>query len=91
MILIRFLIISICILYIIRSLARIFLPMLFQNLVNKATHQQQQGRSHNYQQQQRQQQQRQNEGTVKIDHIPTGKKSKLPDTEGDFVDYEEIK
>ena len=91
MILIRFLIISICILYIIRSLARIFLPMLFQSLVNKAT-QQQQGRPHNYQQQQqRQQQQRQNEGTVKIDHIPAGKKSKLPDTEGDFVDYEEIK
>jgi len=92
MILIRFLIIYLCILYIIRSLARIFLPMLFQSLVNKAT-QQQQGRPQNYQQQQqrRQEKQRQHEGTVKIDHIPAGKKGKLPDTEGDFVDYEEIK
>jgi len=60
--------------------------MLFQGMVNKAT-QQQQGRQHNYQQQQ----QRPREGSIKIDHIPDTKKSSVPDSEGDFVDYEEIK
>ena len=85
MILIRFLIIAICTLYIIRSLARILLPMLFQGMVNKAT-QQHQYRQHNYQQQHRPR-----EGSIKIDHIPETKKSSVPDSEGDFVDYEEIK
>ncbi|MDT3402956.1 DUF4834 family protein [Mucilaginibacter terrae] len=85
MILIRFLIISICVFYIIRSLARIFLPMLFQSMVNKAQQQ--------YSQQQNPfQQQRQNrpEGKIKIDHAPQVK-SQIPDNEGDFVDFEEVK
>jgi hypothetical protein len=54
--------------------------MLFQSVVNKA-------------QQQAQQQYRrpnQPEGKVKVDYIPTTKSS-IPDSEGDFVDYEEIK
>jgi hypothetical protein len=85
--LIRFLISAICILYIIRSLARWFLPMIFQSVINKAT--QQQGyQQQNYQQQQKQQ--RKPEGAIKIDHIPQNKSS-VPDSEGDFVDYEEIK
>ncbi|MFD0793147.1 DUF4834 family protein [Mucilaginibacter litoreus] len=82
MILIRFLIISICALYIIRSLVRIFLPMLFQNVVNKA--QEQARQQQNYQQ-------RQPDGKVRIDHMPEPKKNSVPDTEGEFVDYEEIK
>jgi hypothetical protein len=86
MILIRFLIISICILYIIRSLVRWFLPSILQSVINKAA-QQQQGHQQNYQQQQ----QRKPEGSIKIDHIPQNKKSSVPDSEGDFVDYEEIK
>ncbi|MBD1394070.1 DUF4834 domain-containing protein [Mucilaginibacter glaciei] len=83
MILIRFLIISICILYILRSLVRIFLPMLFNNVINKA--QEQARQQQNYQQQPRP------DGRVKVDHIPQGKKGAVPDTEGEFVDYEEIK
>ncbi|TWR30404.1 DUF4834 domain-containing protein [Mucilaginibacter pallidiroseus] len=84
MVLIRFLIISICVLYIIRSLVRIFLPMLFQGFVNKA---QEQAR-----QQQNYYQQRPPEGRIKVDHIPAdSRKSSIPDTEGDFVEYEEIK
>ena len=84
--LIRFLFISIFVLYIIRVLTRWLLPMLFQSVVNKAA-QQQAGHQHNYQQQQRPR-----EGAIKIDHIPEqNKKGSVPDSEGDFVDYEEVK
>lgn len=88
MILIRFLIIAICILYIVRSLARIFLPYLFQSVINKAQQQQGQSRQTNYSQQQQPRQPR--EGSVKIDHMPQNKNN-IPDSEGDFVDYEEVK
>jgi hypothetical protein len=86
MILVRFLIIAILILYIVRNLARILLPMLFQGVINKA------------QQQANQQQRRYNnppkskqEARVKVDYIPEGRKSSVPDSEGEFIDYEEIK
>ncbi|MDB5141480.1 MAG: hypothetical protein JWQ66_193 [Mucilaginibacter sp.] len=80
MIFIRFLLIAILVIYIIRSLVRILLPMLFQSLVNKAQQQnQQQYRS-----------QKAPEGKIKVDYMPNTKSS-IPDSEGDFVDYEEIK
>lgn len=82
MVLIRFLIIAICTLYIIRSLVRMILPMLFQGLVNRA------------QQQNKQYQQRPSSkpaGKISFDYIPPAQKSKVPDSEGDFIDYEEIK
>jgi hypothetical protein len=77
---IRFLFIAILVLYIIRSLARLLLPMLFQSVVNKA----QEG------QQQQYRNQKAPEGKVKVDYIPE-KKSSIPDSEGDFIDYEELK
>ena len=80
MIFLRFLLISILIIYIIRSLMRIFLPMIFQSVVNKAQQQQQQ-QYHS---------QKKPEGKIKVDYIPNTK-SQIPDSEGDFVDYEEIK
>lgn len=80
MILLRFLLISIAVLYIIRSLARIFLPMLFQSMVNKA----QQQNPNSYQQSKRP------DGAVRVDYAPQNKPS-VPDSEGEFVDYEEIK
>ena len=80
---IRFLLISILVLYIIRNLVRRLLPMFFQSLVNKA---QQQGQ----QQQQQYRSQKQPDGKVKVDYIPNNK-SQVPDSEGDFIDYEEIK
>ncbi len=83
MILLRILFISILVLYIVRSLARIFLPMLFQSVINKAA---QQAGQQNYREPQRPR-----EGAIKIDHMPEKKKSSVPDSEGDFVDYEEIK
>ena len=84
MLLIRFLIIAICVIYIIRSLARIFLPMLFQSMVNKA---QQQQNPHQYKEQ------RPNQTTdkIRVDFVPPTQKSTIPDNEGDFVDYEEVK
>jgi hypothetical protein len=84
--LIRFLIIAICSLYIIRSLVRIFLPMLFNSVINKAQEQARQ-----QQQQYHQQQQPRPDGRIRVDHIPDGKKNSVPDSEGEFVDYEEIK
>ncbi len=79
---IRFLFIAILVLYIIRALVRLVLPMLFQSVVNKA--QEQHGR------QQYRSTQAPPVGKIKIDHIPE-KKSSIPDSEGDFIDYEEIK
>ena len=80
----RILIASICILYIIRSIVRIFVPMLFQSVINKA---QEQAR----QQQNYQQQKQRPDGRVRVDYQPEAKKSSVPDSEGEFVDYEEIK
>lgn len=81
MILLRFLFIVILVIYIIRILVRLLLPMLFQNMMNKA---QNQG------QQQQYRSQKPPEGKVKVDYIPE-KKSSIPDSEGDFVDYEDVK
>ena len=80
--LIRFLIITICSLYIIRSLVRIFLPMLFNSVISKA---QEQAR-----QQQQNYQQPRPDGRIRVDYKPDAKSS-VPDSEGEFVDYEEIK
>jgi hypothetical protein len=54
--------------------------MLFQNFVNKAQQQNQQ----------RYRSQTPPEGKIKVDYIPKTK-SQVPDSEGDFIDYEEIK
>lgn len=78
----RVLIILICVLYIIRKLAQIFLPMLFKRVIQNA---QQNFRQQNYQQQPKP------DGQVKVDYVPEVPKSKVPDSEGEFVDYEEIK
>jgi hypothetical protein len=84
--LLRFLLISILILYAVRALLRYLLPMLFQNLVNKAQQSQQ-----NYSAPNQPNTNRPN-NRVNIDYIPEeAVKSKVPDTEGEFVEYEEIK
>ena len=82
--LIKFIFIAILVLWIIRMLIKLILPMLFNNLVSKA--QQQAGG----QGQQQQQKRSKPEGSISIDYMPpkqTGKTDKL----GDFVDYEEVK
>ena len=88
--LIRFLIIAISIIYIIRILARIFLPFLFKKAVNKMQEKmnQQQG---GYQPP-NSGAQKKPEGTISVDFVPpTPKKKPKLDQAGDFVDYEELK
>ena len=82
MVLIRFLFIAIFILYIVRTILRFLLPMLFQSVVNKAQQQ--------YQQNPKPQPEKPT-GRIRVDYIPEGKKSNIPDSEGEFVDYEEVK
>ena len=82
--LIDFLLVVIAVLYIIRLIARIVIPRLFQSLMNKA---QQQLQNH----QQNYNRNTNTAGKIKVDYIPQTPKSKIPDSEGDFVDYEEIK
>ncbi len=80
----RFLLVTILILYAVRALLRYLIPMFFQSLVNKAQQQGQQTYSRPNQQKPT--------GKINIDFIPQETaKSKVPDTEGDFVEYEEIK
>lgn len=84
MILLRFLFITICVLWLLKMVARLLLPMLFQKVVRKA--QQQTGPHH-------QQYHSSKEGEIHVDYIPP-QKTKKPikiDKAGDFVDYEEIK
>lgn len=87
MLLIRFLIISICALYIIRSLIRLVLPMLFQGIINKAQQQSQQ----QYRGGQQYQSQQKPSGKITVDYVPPVKKKSVPDSEGEFIDYEELK
>ena len=62
------------------------LPALFQGFVNKAQQQQQQNT-----QQRQYNGQRKPTGKIKVDYMPPGKKANIPDSEGDFVEYEEVK
>lgn len=78
----EFIVYATIILYIIRSLIRLVLPMIFQKVVNKA----QQGQQQSYHRSTTNA-----TGGVKVDYVPQNKKNTVPDSEGDFVDYEEIK
>lgn len=80
--LIDFLLIIIAVLYIIRLIVRAVLPMIFQKVMNKA--QQQQNPRQEYTRSTK-------ASGVKVDYIPESPKGKIPDSEGDFIDYEEIK
>ena len=94
---IDFLIIVIVIYYIAKALFRIFVPVLFENAVNKAQQQQQQRqqqyRAPNNQQQQHYTRASTSQGKIKVDYVPpkTKKKGSIPDSAGDFIDYEEVK
>jgi hypothetical protein len=80
--LIDFLLVTIAVLYIIRLIVRAVLPMIFQKVMNKAQQQRQ-----NHQEYTRSTK----AGNIKVDYIPQSPKGKIPDSEGDFIDYEEIK
>lgn len=83
--LVKFLFITICVLWLIKLLVRMVLPLLFQNMINKA--QQQQGNSRY-----REQQRSRPTGKISIDYIPPkDKEARAADKAGDFIDFEEIK
>lgn len=79
--LIRFLIFTIAILWLLKLVVRILLPVLFQKMVNNVQNQSNQ----RYQQQQRP------DGKIKIDYIPPRPKDEKLNKAGDFVEYEELK
>ncbi len=89
---IDFLIVLIVIYYIFKALFRIFVPVLFENAVNKAQQQQQQYRTTDNQQQ-NYNRTNASPGKIKVDFVPPKpkKKGSIPDSEGDFIDYEELK
>jgi hypothetical protein len=69
------------VIYLIRMALRFLLPMLFKSVVNKAQQNQQGYGSPNPPP----------VGKIKVDYIPENKKNTVPDSEGEFIDYEEIK
>jgi len=83
---IDFIIVVGLILYVVPLLFRIVTRMLLQRLVSKA----QQHTQHHTQQNYRQNASRPADGRIRVDYAPKVK-SQIPDSEGDFIDYEEIK
>ena len=83
--LLEFLVGIILVLYILKALVRFLLPAIFQSVINKAQDQ------HNQNQRQNFNRQAKPEAKIKVDYIPEKPKSRVPDSEGDFIDYEEIK
>lgn len=82
MALLKFLFVTICVLWLIKMIARVLLPIFFQNLVSKAQNQANQ----KYQQQH----DPGKDGRLRVDYMPP--KEKTPgDNAGDFIEYEEIK
>jgi len=92
--LLDFLFICVLIFYILRAVFRFLIPVLFQKVVNKA---QQQKQQHQYRATENQQQNHNRANTgraeVKVDYVPpqNKKKGSIPDSAGDFIDYEEVK
>ena len=82
MLLLKILFITICVLWLLRMVARVLLPMFFQKLMTKAQNQTNQ----------RYQQQNQNspDGRIRVEYMPPKEKSR-GENSGDFVDYEEVK
>ncbi|TAE42482.1 MAG: DUF4834 domain-containing protein [Sphingobacteriales bacterium] len=82
--LIRFLIFTLCIFYVVKTLAKIFLPFLFKKAVSKM--------QNNMNGQNATQASTKPEGTISVDYIPPTTK-KQPKFKGndDFIPYEEVK
>ena len=83
--LLKFLFMTICILWLIRVVFRLLMPFIFQKLVSKV--QQQAG-----QQYERRTQNSRPQGSIRVDYVPPkDKEARAADKAGEFVDYEEIK
>lgn len=84
--LIKFLFITILVLWLIRMLIRLIFPLVIKNVVNKMQGQATSAQ-HNYQRQEP----KKPEGSISIDYMPPQQKTGKTDKLGDFVDYEEVK
>ena len=82
MALLKFLFITICVLWLLKMIARLLLPIFFQKMMTKAQNQ--------ATQRYKQQQQPTPDGRIRVDYVPPKEKTK-GDKAGDFVDYEEVK
>ena len=83
MFLIKFIFITVIILWVIRILIRLIFPVMLKNVFSNVQQQ-----AANASQQQRP---TKPEGSISIDHTPKKEKRGNPDKLGDFVEYEEIK
>jgi hypothetical protein len=79
---IKFILITLLIIYIIRIILRLVFPMVLRSLFSKV---QQQAQS------QAKQRSEKPEGSISIDYMPPQAKTGKTDKLGDFVDYEEVK
>ena len=83
--LLKFLFITILVMWLIRMIARLLLPMLFRKVVSKV--QDQVNNQHNYQEAPRRP-----EGKLSVDYVPPkDKEARAADKAGDFIDFEELK
>lgn len=99
--LLKFLLIAICILYLIRVLARIFLPFLFKKAMNKTQekmNQQYGGNGGGFQYREyhfggnTNRANPKQDGKISVDYVPPApKKGPNLDKGGEFVDFEEVK
>lgn len=85
MILIKFLIITIIVIWIIRTVLRLVFPVILRKAFGAAQNQAQQHQA------QQNQYQKKSDGSISIDYMPKTEKKGNSDKLGDFVDYEEVK
>ncbi|MBC8051488.1 MAG: DUF4834 family protein [Sphingobacteriaceae bacterium] len=83
--LLKFLIISILVIWLIRMIARLLLPVLFRKMVSKVQDQV----NNQYRQQEAP---RRPAGKISVDYVPPkDKEARAADKAGDFIDFEELK
>jgi len=88
MALLKFLFITILVLWLVRMIIRLLLPFLFQKMMHKAQNQMNQ----QFRQHQQSEQPRPAGGKLHVDFIPPkDKEARAADKAGDFIDFEEIK
>ncbi len=84
--LIKFIFITIMVLWLIRLLLRLIFPLVLKNMFSKM-----QQSAADPRQQGQQQRRRTPEGSITIDYVPPQPKQGNADKLGDFVEYEEVK
>jgi len=82
---VKFLFITIMILWVIRVLLRLVFPLVLKSVFGKMQQQQQPGQNR------QQQPSAKPEGSISIDYVPPQPKQGNADKLGDFVEYEEVK